>query len=295
MNDYIIMTDSCVDLPSELAKKMGLVVLPLSVKIEEKVYYNYLDEKEITFKSFYDALRNKAKTQTSQATPAQFLELMKPILDAGKDILYIAFSSALSGTYNSSLIAKEELEPLYPNQKIILVDSLCASMGQGLLVTYAYKEKVKGKSLEEVAKWVEDNKINISHLFTVGDLNHLRRGGRLSPIKAIIGTILRVKPLLHVSSLGKLTVVDKSRGRMSSLDDLVNRMISSIDHPEGQTVYISHGDCLEDALYVKKQIMEKLPIKDFAINYIGPVIGSHSGLDTLAIFYIGHDRIGNDE
>lgn len=295
MNDYIIMTDSCVDLPKEMAEKMDLTVLPLSVKVEDKVYYNYLDEREITFKKFYNILGEKIKTQTSQGTPMQFLELMEPALKAGKDILYIAFSSALSGTYNSSLQAREELLEKYPDRKIVCVDSLCASMGQGLIVTYAYEMKQAGKTLEEVAKWVEEKKLKLCHLFTVGDLNHLRRGGRLSPIKAIVGTILRVKPILHVSSEGKLTVVDKARGRHSALEMLVDRMANSIENPKGQKVYISHGDCIEEAEQVKEMIMDRLPITDITINYIGPVIGSHSGLGTIAIFYMGNDRLTTEE
>jgi DegV family protein with EDD domain len=215
---------------------------------------------------------------------------MEPILKSGRDILSISFSSALSGTYNSARIAKEELQEKYPERKIIVIDSLSASMGQGLLVYHAAKRKQEGKSIEEVAKWVEENKLKLCHLFTVDDLNHLRRGGRLSPISAILGTILRVKPLLHVSIEGKLTVVSKSRGRHTSLDMLVQQMEKTIENPEGQTVFISHGDCLEEAEYVKEKMLAKLPIKDVVINYVGPVIGSHSGPGTIAIFYFGNDR-----
>lgn len=290
MNDYIIMTDSCIDLTDEMAKNLDLHVLPLTVNIDGKEYKNYLDEREITIKDFYQHLRDHTKTSTSQINANVFTEAMTPLLEEGKDILYIGFSSALSGTYNSSLIAKEDLSSDYPNRKIITLDSLCASMGQGLLLTYAARLKKEGKSIVEVAKWVEDNKLNISHLFTVGDLNHLKRGGRLSSSKALIGTILRVKPLLNVSSEGKLVQTGKTRGRKQSLDAMVERLVATIVNPTNQLVYISHGDCLDEAVYVKNEILKQVKVKDVIVNFIGPVVGSHSGLGTLAIFYMGKDR-----
>lgn len=290
MNDYVLFTDSCVDLSDELAKTMELKVMPLTVHVEGKSYLNYLDEREITATKFYQLLREKKQSMTSQANTQQFIDEWVPLLEEGKDILYIGFSSALSGTYNSAVLAKNELMENYPQRKIITIDSKCASMGEGLLVTYAYRLKKEGKTIEEVENWVEENKTNICHLFTVGDLNHLKRGGRLSYSKALLGTILRVKPLLHVSLDGKLVQTGMTRGRKSALDAMIERMFCTIINPKGQTVYISHGDCLEDAEYVKKEIMNRMPIEDVVINYIGPVIGSHSGNGTLAIFYFGKDR-----
>jgi DegV family protein with EDD domain len=291
MGEYVIITDSCIDLPAELVTSLGLEYLPLSVKMEDQVYFNYLDEREISFVDFYRELREKKKTQTAQANPEDFLRIMRPHLEQGKDILSISLSSALSGTFNSSRIAREELLEEFPDRKIILIDSLSASMGQGLLVTYAAEMKKAGKTIDEVAAWVDNNKLKICHLFTVNDLNHLRRGGRLALIPALLGTILRVKPLLHVSSEGKLTVEGKARGRSSAIEQLFERLKATIENPEGQTIYISHGDCIEDAEYLKKKIIEALPIKEVVINYIGPVIGSHSGPGTLAVFFFGNDRI----
>lgn len=290
MIDYILFTDSCADLPNDLANDMGLKVVPLMVNIEGKSYLHYFDEREITTKKFYDLLREKKVPTTSQVNPQQFLDVWTPLLEEGKDILYIGFSSALSGTYQSSEIARDELKDQFPERKIVVIDSKCASMGQGLLVTYAYRLKKSGKAIDEVAQWVEENKLNLSHLFTVSDLNHLKRGGRLSYSKALLGTILRVKPLLHVSDAGKLVQTGMTRGRKGSLDALVDRMFATIVNPKGQTVYISHGDCLEDAMYVKNEIMNRMPIEDVVINFVGPVIGSHSGLGTLAVFYLGKDR-----
>ena len=294
-NDYILMTDSCVDLPDEIAKNMGLIVQPLSVRVNETDYTNYLDGREISPEDFYKLVDQRAKTQTSQVTLMQFVETMEPYLIEGKDILYIAFSSALSGTYSSAVQAKLELEERYPNNNIVIIDSTCASLGQGLLVTYAYSLKDKGESIHNVAKWVEENKIRISHLFTVDDLHHLKRGGRLSSMKAFIGTIIRVKPLLHVNSEGKLTVFGKAKGRRSSIEALVERIVSTIDKQKEQMVYISHANAYEDALLLKEMIKEKLNIDNVLINFIGPVIGSHTGSGTIAVFYLGTDRIENPE
>ena len=294
MEDYLIVTDSCVDLPAEVAEAMNLVILPLSVRAEDNNYFNYLDEREITFKDFYNELRSKKQTQTSQLNPENFIQAFEPILQAGKDILSISFSSALSGTYHSSVLAKEELLEKYPERKIITIDSLAASMGQGLLLTYVSRIKQEGKSIDEVASWVEKNKLNICHLFTVDDLNHLRRGGRLSTISALLGTILRVKPLLHVSKEGKLSVQGKARGRQSAISLMLERMENTIVEPQDQTIYISHGDCLEDALYLKDEVQKRFGVGEILINYIGPVIGSHSGPGTLAIFYWGNDRSKNE-
>ncbi|MBU1145089.1 MAG: DegV family protein [Firmicutes bacterium] len=292
MKNYVIITDSCIDLPCELANELELVILPLAVNVEGKEYLNYLDERDITAKAFYQLLREHKKTSTAQATPQNFIEVLTPLLEAGNDILSISFSSQLSGTYSASLVAKKELLEKFPDRVIHTIDSTCASMGQGLLLTYAAHLKKEGKSLEEVSTWVEENKLLVSHLFTVSDLGHLRRGGRLSASKEILGTLLNVKPLLHVSLEGKLVVYGKARGRYKSLNALVNRMVETFDKSLDQIVYISHGDSLEDAMYVKSLVMEKLNVKDenIFVNTIGPVIGSHSGVDTLAIFYLGNER-----
>lgn len=290
MNPYIIITDSCVDLPSELASQLALEVIPLSVNIEGTQYYNYLDERDLNTKGFYQLLREGVIPSTSQINPQRFSDIFEKYLSQGYDILYIAFSSALSGTYNSALIAKEELINNYPHQKILIIDSLSASMGQGLLVTYAARLKESGKTINEVYEWVENNKLRLCHLFTVGDLNHLRRGGRLSYAKALIGTILRIKPLLHVNTEGKLVQTGATRGRKSSLEKLVSRMIETIENAEEQVIYISHGDCLAEVEELKEIITNRLPVKDVIINFVGPVIGTHSGVDTIAIFYLGNDR-----
>ncbi len=292
MNKFQILTDSCVDLPDELAKKLNLKILPLKVTVEGNEYSNYLDGREISPVKFYDFMREHKTATTAQANPQDFINIMKPLLAKEIDILIISFSSALSGTFNSGVIAAKTLREEYPDRKILNVDSLSASMGQGLLLTYAANLQKEGKSIEEIAKYVEDNRLSFCHLFTVSDLGHLRRGGRLSAGKELIGNILNIKPLLHVSIEGQLKVYGKARGRYKSLNSLISRMMDTYDSSFEQIVYISHGDCLEDALYVKKNIMEKMNIKEenIVINHIGPVIGAHSGVNTLAIFYIGDER-----
>ncbi|PKL00689.1 MAG: fatty acid-binding protein DegV [Tenericutes bacterium HGW-Tenericutes-1] len=293
MSNYVIVTDSCIDLPLELIKKLSLEVIPLTVIISGKEYKNYADERDITFKDFYQLLRNEEVPTTSQLSPIDFMTVYEQILKQGKDILSISFSSALSGTYQSAVVARNELLKEYPDRKIITIDSLCASMGQGLLLTYAAEMQQAGKSLEDVSAWVEGNKQSICHLFTVSDLNHLKRGGRLSAGKAFIGTLIQLKPLLHVDALGKLVPIAKARGRKIAMNQMVDRLVQTITNPANQLIYISHGDCLEDALYVKEQILKQIDVKDVLINYIGPVIGAHSGLGTLALFYIGKERTTN--
>ena len=289
---YQIISDSCVDLPASLAKELELHILPLKVTVKGREYQNFLDHREIDPRTFYDLLRDKEVATTAQANPQECIQIMEPILKKGEDVLFIVFSSQLSGTYNSCLIAQRELAETYPEREILVIDSVSASMGQGLLVTKAAKLRQAGKSLSEVKDFVENIKTEICHLFTVSDLGHLRRGGRLSTSSYILGSLISIKPLLHVSLEGKLKVYGKARGRFKSLNNLVKRMQETYDHDRNDLIFISHGDNLNDAHYVRDLIKEKLKITDdmFVINEIGPVIGAHSGVDTLAIFYVGNER-----
>lgn len=290
MKSYVIATDSCADLPQSFVQEMDLKIVPLSVEIEGKSYNHYPDERELKVSDFYQMLRTKKVAKTSLVNVGTFIAFFEPFLKDGLDILYIGFSSALSGTYQSSVIAKEELLKQYPERKIITIDSLSASMGQGLLVYHAWQESKKNVSIEKVAAWVEKNKLKHIHIFTVDDLGTLRRGGRLSDVSAILGTILRIKPILHVTDEGKLVPLRKARGRSFSLDQMVDLMSESIEKAKEQTIFISHGDCLEEAMIVGNQIQEKYGVKDIMYNEIGPVIGAHSGPGTIAIFFVGKKR-----
>lgn len=290
---YKLFTDSCVDLPVKLADELELNVLPLRVTVRGKEYTNYLDNREISPEDFYNLLREQNTASTAQLNPIDFVETFKPVLEAGHDILYIGFSSKLSGTFGSSVQAIKELKVDFPNRKIVSIDSKCASMGQGLLVTLAAKKKLAGASIDDLVSYVESTKLEICHLFTVSDLGHLRRGGRLSASSLVLGNLLNIKPLLHVNLEGELKVYGKARGRFKSLNNLINRMEESLNKDMEQLIYISHGDCLEDAIYVRDNIKELFNLSDdqFLINHIGPVIGAHSGVNTLAIFYIGSERM----
>lgn len=290
MRDYVILTDSCCDLTAEMAAELGVEVLPLSLQMEGKTYRNYLDGRDIGFQEFYARIRNGALATTSAVNVGEFEAKMREILKTGKDILSISFSSALSTTYQSSVIAAEELKSEFPDARILTVDSLCASLGQGLFVWLCAQKQKKGKTIDEVKAFAEETKAHLCHWFTVDDLNHLKRGGRISAATALFGTMLAIKPVMHVDDEGRLTPVSKARGRRASLTALVDRMAESAMDPENQTVFISHGDCLEDAEFVAGEVRRRLGVKAIHINYVGPVIGNHSGPGTMALFFLGKAR-----
>ncbi len=289
-NDYAIFTDSCSDLTVNQIKEMQVSVVPLSVDLEGKTYINYPDEREITFHAFYERLREKTVAKTSMVGIGQFMEAFEPVLRDGKDILYIGFSSALSGTYNSAHLAAKELQVTYPDRKILTIDSKGASMGLGLLVYYAYLGKKEGKTVTQLTAYIESIKLKITHLFTVDDLGTLMRGGRLSATSHILGTLLKVKPILHVSNEGKLVPVVKIRGRKHSIQKMIELTQEYIDSSFEQVIFISHGDCIEEAKLIGEELKKTLKIKDIFYNYVGPVIGAHSGPGTIAIFFQGFKR-----
>ncbi len=290
MSDYVIMTDSCCDLSAEMAAELELEVLPLRLELEGRSYRNLLDGGEIGFQEFYAKVRSGAMPVTSAVNVGEFDAAMRPILEAGKDILCLCFSSALSTTYQSAVIAGRELEEAFPERKVRVVDSLCASMGQGLLVWLCAQEKKKGKTLEEVLDFAEGAKGNICHWFTVDDLNHLKRGGRVSAAAALFGTMLSVKPVLHVDSRGRLIPMEKCRGRKASLLALVDHMEKTAVEPERYPVFISHGDCREDAEFVAEEVRRRLGVREVYIHYVGPVIGSHTGAGVMTLFFVGRER-----
>ena len=290
MNDYVILTDSTTDLTPEIIQSLGIGILPLSFNIDGREYHDSPDGRKLSAPDFYNLLRAGKMASTAQINLNHFLEIFESYLSQGRDVLYIAFSSALSGTCNSAMLAAQELAGKYPERKIMAVDSLSASMGEGLLVYYAVKEKQKGRSLTEVYDWVCANRLHLCHWFTVDDLNHLKRGGRVSATAALVGTVLGIKPILHVDDQGRLIPMGKTRGRRQSLIQLVDKMADTVEHPEGQMVFISHGDCLEDARFVESEVRRRLPVGDTRINFVGPVIGAHSGPGTIALFFLGRTR-----
>ena len=290
MASYVIVTDSSADLSAQMAEKAGVQVLPLRFTVGGKTYYTWPDNREMDPQVFYRMLREGEVATTAAVNISQYLDMLEPILQSGTDVLVLSFSSGLSATYDSSRLAVEELREKYPQRKIFAVDTLCASLGQGLLVWHAAQLKDQGKSIEEVRDWAEENKLHLCHQFTVDDLHFLKRGGRISATTAVVGTMLKIKPVLHVDDGGKLVNIGKARGRKASLKALVDRMEETAIDPAGQTVFISHGDCMEDAEYVAGLVKERMGVQDVRINYVGPVIGAHSGPGTLALFYLGSRR-----
>ena len=287
---YRIITDSCANLTDELIESLDLDIIPLSYFIGEKEYIGYQKGVPTDYKTFYDLARKREKITTSQITYEAFEKAFTEVLQTGNDFLYIGFSSGLSGSYQAACRVVKDLQKKYPDRKMTVVDSLCASMGQGLLVYHAVQRKNEGKSLEEVAKWVEDNKLRLVHWFTVDDLFFLKRGGRVSTTSAVAGTILGIKPVLHVDDEGHLILMEKVRGRKASLNALINHMIETIQDAAQQVIFISHGDCIEDAKYIAEKVRQAINVKDIIINYIDPVIGAHSGPGTAALFFLGSKR-----
>ena len=290
MNDYVLLTDSSADLTDALVKELGVEVLPLSFTMRNKTYRNWPDNREIDPKDFYRQLREGEMATTSAVNVSDFTETIEPHLKEGRDVLVVAFSSGLSATCHSAQIAAQELSEQYPERKVYVVDSLCASLGQGLLVWYAARMKNEGRGIGAVRDWLEENKLHLCHWFTVDDLFFLKRGGRVSAATALVGSALGIKPVLHVDNEGHLINVSKARGRKNSILALVDRMERSAIGPEKQTVFISHGDCLADAEFLAQEVRRRLHVPRIEINYVGPVIGAHSGPGTLALFFLGTER-----
>lgn len=289
-NDFCIMTDSAADLSKSMCEELDIGVMPLSVYIDGNVYKDYPDERDITRREFYKLLRDKKFGKTSAVNVSHFYEVFEKVLLKKRNILYIALSSGLSATYSNAQIAAEKLRSLYPDNEILICDSLCASLGQGLLVYFAVRKKDLGYSLCETYDFVEKKKLSICHWFTVEDLHHLQRGGRIPKFVAIAGSLLNVKPILHVDNNGKLIKMYSIRGRNNSVHELFNNLKRSLSSADNQTIFISHGDCEKDAQTLKSIIKNEIKPEKIYINSIGPVIGMHSGPGTLALFFVGNSR-----
>ncbi len=289
--DYEIVTDSSCNLSDQMIRDFGLHILPLTFMSDGEQYQSYTAGRDSDLKSFFKMMREGKVFTTSLPNLQNTETLLKELLDAGKNILYIGFSSGLSGTYQATAALLEELRPNYPNQKIYHTDTLAAAMGEGLIVYKAVMMARAGAPIEEVHAWIEANKLNVAHWFTVDDLMFLFRGGRVSRTSAWAGTLLNIKPVLHVDDEGKLIPMEKVRGRKKSVQALVDHMDKSGQRPmEDQEVFISHGDCQEDADYLVKLIKERFGCTKFFVNMLDPVIGAHSGPGTLALFFMADGR-----
>lgn len=285
---YYITTDATCDFPQQLIGFENFEIIPMSYSIGDT---EYGFDKKLTNQEFYDLVRNGAMPTTSLITTYTASEFFRPILQAGNDILHICFSSGLSSTYQNVLIAVEELKKEFPERKIYMLDSKCASSGEGLLVYYALKARDNGMSIEDNYNETLDRKDHICHYFTPNDLYHLMRGGRVSKTAAIAGSILQIKPMLYVNIDGKLSTIDKVKGRKKALLNLITRMQDKIIPEENDFVGIVHADCPDEAEFLKEKIIEKTGITNILTNYIGPVIGSHTGPGTIAVVFVGKDKI----
>ena len=287
MADYKIITDSCCDLPVDMIASLDIHMISLNLHFRGETLKDSVTDE---IKTVYDAWRAGEAATTSAVNPQQWAEGIEPVLADGRDALVLTFSSGLSTTYQSAAIAAQELQEKYPQRKIRVVDGLCASLGQGLLVWYACKKRDAGMSVDELADWCENNKLHLCHWFTEDDLMYLKRGGRVSAATALVGTMLQIKPVLHVDDEGHLINVSKVRGRKASIEALAKKMGETALPGENDTVFICHGDCIEDARYLEKLVKEKFGVKEVFIGYTGAVIGSHSGPGTLALFFLGEHR-----
>lgn len=283
---FQIVTDSCCDLTAEVIAKLNLSVVPLSVEMDGEVF----TEGSMTPKQLYDHLRAGKLPKTSAVNPDGWARHIRPILASGRDALVLTFSSALSATYQSAVIAAEELREEFPDRQLMVLDTLCAAAGQGLLVYTAAKLRDEGRSLAETASWIEEHKLNLCHWVTVEDLMHLKRGGRVSAATAVVGTMLSIKPIIRMDDNGKLENVSKTRGRKAALNHLLDRMAETFDPNISDTVFIGHGDCPDDAEYLASQVRERFGVKDVSIFYVGAVIGSHTGPGVAVVFYFGKNR-----
>ena len=287
MNNYQIITDSGSDLSEALLNQLDVRRVSLTVNFKGETLNDSVDA---GIKELYDGLRTGHTATTSAVNPDRWATAMKETLEEGKDVLVIAFSSGLSTTYQSAVIAAEELREIYPQRKILVVDSLCASLGQGLLVYYACAKRDEGMDIESLAAWLEENRLHLCHWFTVNDLMYLKRGGRVSAATAAVGTMLNIKPVLHVDDEGHLISVSKVRGRKASIEALAAKVGQLGEGFDNRVAFISHGDCLEDAQTLAAMLKERYGVQEVIIGYVGAVIGSHAGPDVLALFFLGKHR-----
>ena len=288
MSTFSIVTDTGCDMPSALAEKLKVSAVPLKVIVAGKETDSSLKKLDIDNSGFYDIIRKGIDVKTSSPSLEDFLRYFKKELNKGKDILYIGFSTGLSGTYNVGRIAAEELSEEYPDRKILTIDSLCGSMGQALLLYYCVQKQREGATLEETYVYAEKLKLHVCHWFTVDDLHHLKKGGRISPTVAFVGSVMNIKPVLQVDTQGKLAIMYKARGKKIAIAKLVEQMGERFNPDENDIIFINHADCPEDAELLARSITKNYGITNFVISEIGSTFGAHSGPGAVALFYIGN-------
>ena len=290
MANYVILTDSGSDLSAEMLTELGVKVLPLTYTLSGKTFANNPDHSEYPISKFYSDIKGGAPVSTSAVNVGEFLDCFTEVLEEGKDIIYIALSSGISATYQNASNAAEELREKYPERKIAVIDSLCASMGEGLLVYLAVQKANEVEDFDAVVEYVTALRHNICHEVTVDDLGQLKRGGRISPAVAFVGSMLQIKPIIYVNPVGKLVSIDKARGRRAAISKLAETIVSFCVDEDETPVFISHGDCEDEAMAVADMVKAAMPNKKVVVNYIGQVIGAHAGYKTVAVFCVGNGR-----
>jgi DegV family protein with EDD domain len=287
-NEFIIVTDDSCDMPPEFYKENNIPLLRLHFIIDGETF----NGEQMSITDFYVKLRSGKMPTTSQVNVEQALKVIEPLLKDGKDILYIGFSSGLSGTVQSVATAASELREKYPERTIRVIDTLCASMGEGLILYKVVEMRDSGRSLDEIAGWVEDNKLSVAHFVAAEDLMHLHRGGRVTKTSAVLGSVLGIKPVIHVNNEGKLISIGKVRGRKQVLEHIADLAMKAMGEKRGDIFTISHADALDDAKFVAELVKEKSGIENYLIHFIGPVIGAHAGPGTIALFVMAENRGG---
>lgn len=290
MSNYVIMTDASSDLDEKVCKEIDVQVIPMDFSLGEKTYTHYADQHEISISEFYSRLKAGEDAVTSQISPGRYSDCFREQLDNGKDIIYMSLSSGLSGTFQSALMVQNELIDEYPDRKIKCIDSLCAAVGLGLLAVLCGKKKQAGASFEEMVDYIEETKGKICHWFTVEDLMQLKRGGRIGAVSAVVGSALKIHPVLTVDREGKLKVVSKLRGEKKCMEYLLTRFSEDRFHDTDTAIMIGHSENPEAAEELKRMINEVNPVKEVYVQSIGPVIGSHTGLGMLAVTFVGQNQ-----
>lgn len=287
---YVIYSDSSCNLTDDMIEKLELSIVSLVYIANGTEIVSYVKGENNDLEPFYKKLRDKMDITTSCVNEETFYDAFKLTCEKGEDILYIGFSSSLSATYQSGENALKRLREEFPERKLISVDTLSGSLGEGLLVCNACTKRQEGETIDEVAQWVEDNKLKVAHWFTVEDLYWLFKGGRITKTTMWVANLTKIKPILNIDNSGHLVPVSKAIGRKRSLIELANHVVKTIVDPENQIVYISHGDCIEDVEFLKKKINDKIKVKGYYENYVDPVLGAHSGPGTMAVFFFADHR-----
>lgn len=292
MNDFVIFTDANSDIEAPMVGQLGIEVLPMRFTISEKEYYNWPDKREMSSEEFYAKIREGGMSSTTQTNAIEFEELFRPFLQQGKDVLYIGFSSGLSGTLAAAKLAQQTLREEFLQQRVEVVDTLSICLGQTMLVQMAAQMKQQGKTIDEITAWIENNNQKVAHWFTVDDLQFLKRGGRLSGTAALLGTMLNIKPVLRINEEGKLIVADKVRGRRNSLLRLVDELEKRADKTMLHTIFVAHADCAQDAAFVTEEIKKRFKKAEVHCSFIGPVLGGHTGPNAVAVFFYAEQPRG---